>query len=502
MAFASELRPLATLPDLNRRMDPEALGGYLCLNYVPGDNTLMEGVHRVAPGSWLKFSPHGEQGDRYWSPPAPATVDFDRAGNVPSKSAATLVDEWNAHFDRAVRLSLVSDVPVGILLSGGIDSSLVAESAMRQGGLSRAYVLDFDEDSFSEFDAANTVASRLGLPLERVPLTSAALRNFLTLVEHADDPLADSSAVAVWAVTQYASQHNKVVLGGDGGDELFFGYLTYLASRSHARIVARLPRFVRSRLARGAERIPVSERKVAGSYKLWRFLRAADLPTGLAHLSWNGTWLPAQTAELVQAFAQDEVARALPNVVARYDTSRSPTVRELRNIDLCEYLPNDILAKTDRISMAHGLEVRAPFLECEFATWALRLPTAVNLRFPQTLKAFLRDRARDKFGPAIADRKKQGFSIPIHAWLREPEMAELVRELLSPSSLARVGVLNEKRIGHILDLHFSGQRSYGFELWGLAVLVAWHRARIEQPPRPRNQEPLTQRHYEQLSHAR
>ena len=194
-------------------------------------------------------------------------------------------------FDRAVKLALVSDVPVGIFLSGGMDSSLVAESAMRQGRLSCAYFLDFEEQSYSEHGAAKAVADRLGLPLETVTLTSDDLVDFPSLVAHADDPLADSSALAVYVLSRLAVAGNKVVLGGDGGDELFGGYLTYLATRPR-RVTRRLPGPLRRALAAVGNRLPTGEKKVTTSYKLWRFLRAADLPEGIAHFTWNGTWLP------------------------------------------------------------------------------------------------------------------------------------------------------------------------------------------------------------------
>ncbi|HZU34675.1 MAG TPA: asparagine synthase (glutamine-hydrolyzing), partial [Gemmataceae bacterium] len=231
LAFASELRPLTALPDLPRRLHPEALAAYLLLNYVPGRQCLLDGVERLAPATWRLYGPRTERSGRYWELPCA----------LPSGSALSGTDavtECRARLDRAVRLNLRSDVPVGIFLSGGIDSSLVAESAMRQGRLNRAYCLDFLEQTHSEYEGARMVAERLGLELERVTLMPTALEDFRRLVEHADDPLADSSALAVWTVARYAaSRGNKVVLGGDGGDELFGGYLTYRASQFHRRRV-------------------------------------------------------------------------------------------------------------------------------------------------------------------------------------------------------------------------------------------------------------------------
>ena len=207
-------------------------------------------------------------------------------------SVPAAAEELRERLDRAVRLALVSDVPVGIFLSGGMDSSLIAESAARQGRLARAYCLDFEETGFSEWPRAERVARSLGIPLERVRFGPEAVRDFMRIVEHADDPLADSSALPVWVISREAARSNKVVVGGDGGDELFGGYLTYQASLLHARLARSVPLSLRRLVSAAAPWLPTSEGKVSTTYKLMRFARAADLPTPEAHFTWNGTWLP------------------------------------------------------------------------------------------------------------------------------------------------------------------------------------------------------------------
>jgi len=377
-----------------------------------------------------------------------------------------------------------ADVPVGILLSGGMDSSLVAESAMRQGRLNRAYFLDFEEREWSEREAAQTVADRLGLPLESATLTPAALEDFLKLVAHADDPLADSSALAVWTIARQAAKANKVVLGGDGGDELYGGYLTYGASKLHARLISRIPSPLRAGLAAVGRHLPTRDGKVSLSERARRFLRAADLPTAQAHFTWNGTWLPAEAAGLIApGEARAMVREAVPDLARRQGLRPPVGVRRLQLVDVAEYLPNDILAKVDRMGMAHGLETRAPFLDHELASWTLRLPEHLAVGPRGELKALLRAAARGLFGPAIADRPKRGFSIPVHAWIRGP-LSALVRDLLSPRSVASLGVLEPARVTAVLEDHMSGRRHLGFEIWGLAVLVAWHRMRVARPPDP------------------
>ncbi len=471
VTFASELRPLVALGVTDGRIDVAALGGYLCLNYVPGDATLLAQVRRLSPASWRLYRPGTLLTRRYWSPraePAPVTLEDALEG-------------LQQRLDRAVRLALVSDVPVGIFLSGGMDSSLIAESAARQGRLSQAYCLDFSEGGFSEWERAERVASRLGIPLTRVSLGQDAAPQFVRIVEHADDPLADSSALPVWTISREAARGNKVVLGGDGGDELFGGYLTYQASLLHSRLSRILPAPLRRLMAHTAPWLPTSEGKVSRSYQAMRFARAAVLPTREAHFSWNGTWLPAQAAGLLRPEAARQAASgALAAVADRLGLPLHPNLDSLQKADIAEYLPNDILAKVDRMSMAHGLEVRAPFLQTAVADFALSLPAELRCAIAGRPKRLLRELARRTYGPEIADAPKRGFSIPIHAWLRGP-LREVAEDLLSVVALRPIQELEPVAVRRVWEEHLAG-RSHGWEVWGLMVLSAWHRARVETRP--------------------
>jgi len=476
VAFASEVRPLAALPAVRRELDAEGLGTFLSLNYVAGTHTLLRGIERVAPGGWRLFTVDGDKSGTYWSPP--------RAAIRETGSVDELRETLAYRLDHAVKLCLRSDVPVGIFLSGGLDSSAIAESAVRQGRISQAFVLDFEDRAFSEFHWAKTVADRLALPLERVVLTPKVLEEFLRMVDHADDPVADSSAIAVWEISKRASRTHKVVLTGDGGDEIFGGYMTYLATLLHSRITAAMPRPMRRAFSYLSNLLPTSEGKVTLSYRLGRFLRGLDLPWGMAHLFWNGTWRPEDAASLILPGAErDEAATALASLVSRLGLDGDCDLLRLQLADIAEYLPNDILVKVDRMSMAHGLETRAPLLSHELAEWVLRLPEPMRIDRLGRTKWLLRSLVQRHYGRPIASRAKQGFSIPIHQWVRGP-LGTVIRDLLSPSSVKRLNILNAKRVNSLVDMHLSGRRSYGFELWGLAVLVAWHQLRIERPPAP------------------
>jgi asparagine synthase (glutamine-hydrolysing) len=473
VSFASELHALAALPNVRRRVDTTALGEYLCLNYVPGARTLLEGIERLRPGTWRLYAQDGHREEVYWSPP---TDSSDR--NAAADRRETM-SHLRARIDDAIRIALRSDVPVTLFLSGGIDSSIIAESAVRQGRLAHAYCLDFQEGGFSEWENASTVARILGIELRRATLSAAALDDFLSIVDHADDPLGDSSAVAVWALSREVARDYKVAISGDGGDELFGGYLTYKATRYHRIMTRGLPAAARDALARIASRLPVSAGKVTWSYKLRRFLRAANLPSGEAHFTWNGSWLPIEAMALLRnADAAALAASAIERVARAHVLKESPSLADLQRADATDYLANDILTKVDRMTMAHGLESRAPFLVPAVAEFALRLPERFKLRSFGPPKRILRNLATERFGPSIGQARKQGFSIPIHHWLRVPARA-LAEELLSRKRIEALGLLDTAAVLRAKESHMSGRAQLGFELWGLMVLVAWHRARVE-----------------------
>lgn len=308
------------------------------------------------------------------------------------------------------------------------------------------------------------------------------MRHFLDVVQHADDPLADSSALAVYTLSRAASETVKVVLGGDGGDELFGGYLTYQATMLHERIVSRLPMSVRRAICRVAPLIPTRESKVSLSYVLLRFLRACDLPSGEAHLTWNGSWLPRDAAKLLRTTdAKRSVGEAISRLASDLGLGDGASLRALQLADVHGYLANDILVKADRMTMAHGLEIRSPFLDPELAQFGLDLPDQFKAGIRGPLKRILRHRACLMAGERLAAAKKRGFSIPVHSWLRASGR-NLMEDLFTESSIGATGCLDPSQVRRAMQDHLARRRSLGFELWGLMVFVAWHRARVAARP--------------------
>lgn len=468
VTFGSELGAFNQLSDFNPSIDMEGLGDFLCLNYVTGNRTLIQNVERLPAATWRRYSELGKSEGKFWTPPI----------KVEEWDIPEALDELQKRIDDSLRICLRSDVPVALFLSGGIDSSILAEAAVRHGRLTDAFCLNIKQDNYGELPNATFVAEKLGLKLHEVPLDECALSSFLEIVEHLDDPLADSSALAVWTLARETSKNYKVVISGDGGDELFGGYQTYSATLVHQALMERAPSSIRRLLSSASHFLPVSTKKVSWSYKLARFLRAADLPSCEAHFSWNGAWLPKEAASfLVSQIHAEHAANSLSKLAQRHQLRNPVTLSQLQYADIAEYLPNDILAKVDRATMAFGLESRAPLLNAGVVEFALSLPESFRLGPHMQTKRLLRLLASRHFGARIGTAKKQGFSIPVHQWLRGAGR-ERMEDLLSEASLAELPFLSANRTIKAKKDHLEGRFQLGFELWGLMVLVAWYRARI------------------------
>jgi len=479
VTFASELGPLADLLATDARaIDRQALGRYLCLNYVPEEATLMRAVRRLRPGTWRRYRRDGVDNGVFWTPAddAAPTVATTRTPCTMREAAAAVA----VQIDRSVEIALRSDVPIALFLSGGIDSSLVAESAVRQGRLTTAYCVAFDDPRFSEISGARRVANRLGVRLEQVPATSALLDDFARIVTHADDPLADSSAMPMWALAKAVAKDFKVAISGDGGDELFGGYLTQRATLIHRRFIEPLPSFARRAMAKLADVLPVSGGKVSASYKLRRFLRAAPLASGAAHFSWNGSWMPKSAAALLEDGTANAAALdAFGHLAAATGLGRDVDLSALQRADISAYLANDILVKVDRMTMAHGLEARAPLLTPELAAIGQALPEDLRAT-ARGGKLVLRHLASQRLGPAVGNAPKQGFSVPIHDWLAGPGR-DLVMHTLSPARIDAIGLMRRDAVLQVRDAHLARKAPLGFELWGLMVLAEWCAQQADRP---------------------
>jgi asparagine synthase (glutamine-hydrolysing) len=471
LAFASELTALAQLPQVDREIDVDALGAFLAFNSVPGPLAIFRGCTKLPPGHLLVAREGAVHQERY-ARPAPASADALR-----EETGAELSAEVIERLRDSVRAHLVADVPVGILLSGGIDSSLLtALAAQEAGGRLHTFSIGFQERSFDELQRARAVAAQYGTKHEELIVAPGAVELLSRLCELLDEPLGDSSALPTYLVCGLAARHVKVVLSGEGGDELFGGYQTYAAD-----VLARWFGRLAPLAAPLVERLPSSDGRVPLDYRAKRFVRAADLPPLDRHHGWKEIFSADLRAELVSTRHRSD---ADPLGVHRdrfAETIGAEPLARLQDVDLGPYLVDDLLVKTDRMSMAHSLEARVPFLDAAVAEIAHALPRRFRVRGVAT-KRLLRHAARGLLPDDVVRAGKRGFSIPAARWLRE-DMAEFARDVLSPEALGRDGFFDPQPVQRLLDDHQSRREDYSRQLWGLLSFTLWwqHHGAMSKP---------------------
>ncbi|MDX6507475.1 MAG: hypothetical protein QOG06_2119 [Gaiellaceae bacterium] len=464
LEFASELRALP-----RGEIDLDALEAFLAFNSIPAPLTIFRKVRKLPPGHVLVWEGGEARLERY-ARPAPAPEHALRGDDE-----AELIEELRGRLRDSVRAHLVSDVPVGVLLSGGVDSAaLAALAAQETAEPLRTFSIGFEERSFDELADARLVANRYGTRHRELVLRPDAALLLPALADAFDEPFADSSALPTYLVSQLAAEDVKVALSGEGGDELFGGYYTYVADLLAERTggLARLARPL-------VELLPTSTAKASFDYKAKRFVRAAHLPPLEAHHGWKEIFSPEARAELTgrsSAFDPVDLLRA------RFaETEGAQLLSRLQDVDVGTYLVDDLLVKTDRASMAHSLEARVPFLDPVVTGFALALPTKHKVRGLQK-KVLLRKAAEPLLPKQIVWGKKRGFSIPAAAWLRG-ELEPFARDTLSADALRRQGFFRHEAVTKLLDEHVAGKQDWSRQLWGLLAFTLWHERHVEQPPR-------------------
>lgn len=465
LAFASELRALP-----RGEVDLEALEAFLAFNSVPGPLTIFRDVKKLPPGHVLTWENGRSALVRYARPaPVPASA-------VRDEDEAELVEELRARLRDSVRAHLVSDVPVGVLLSGGVDSSvLVALAAEEASEPLRTFSIGFEERSFDELADARLVAERYGTEHRELVLRPDAALLLPALAEAFDEPFADSSALPTYLVSQLAAEDVKVALSGEGGDELFGGYYTYAAD-----LLAQRTAWTAPLLRPLVERLPSSSKRASFDYRAKRFVRAAHLPPLERHHGWKEIFSADARAELTGRRSEFDPVDLLR---ARFaETEGAELLARLQDVDLGTYLVDDLLVKTDRASMAHSLEARVPFLDPVVTNFALALPSRHKVRGLRK-KVLLRKAAAPLVPPELLKRKKRGFSIPAAAWLRG-ELEPFARDALSNETLRRQGFFQPEAVTRLIDDHVAGREDLSRQLWGLLSFTLWHERHVERTPGP------------------
>jgi asparagine synthase (glutamine-hydrolysing) len=466
LIFASELSAVLSHPAVPARIDLRALREYLALEYVPAPASMIEGVHKLEPGTALTLERGTISVRRYWSiDPQPEPV---------ARPYREAVLNLRATLEEAVRSRLVSDVPLGVFLSGGLDSSAVAALAARHGALD-TFSIGFDEPSFDESAHARLVARHIGSRHHERVLRADDMPDLVPgLGALLDEPLGDASILPTAALSAFARESVTVALGGDGGDELFAGYPMHQGHRV-AHGLRGVPATVWHTAAYLAARLPVSHRNFAPGFKLATFLRGVSAPAPARHGRWMASFVPELQRELLHPDVLRATADQDPFAVLERQWQASagaPLLARASHLDATTYLPDDILMKVDRASMSVGLEVRAPLLARAVVDLAFSLPDTARMRH-LTGKRVLRDAVRDLLPAAVLRRPKKGFGMPVAAWL-SGSLRPLTRDLLAASDVGG-GLFRAEVVERMLMEHDRHIRDHRKPLWTLLVLELWRR---------------------------
>ena len=460
--FGSELKTILFHPEIPRRLDLSALHHYLAMNYVPGPFTLIEGIQKLRPGYLLEWRDGMVLEDQYWKLPRGQNENW------------TLPDAEEALDDllkQSIQDHLISDVPVGIWLSGGIDSSALLHYAS-QASTKRlnTFSVTFRGRSFDETPYIHELVEKYQTEHQELDLnpTLDLPSAIEELAYYSDEPFADAGAVPVWFLSKLSRQRVTVALSGEGADEMFGGYITYRADHlaGYARL---LPKAARRSLLAALRYWPVSDEKIGLEYKVKRFLEGSLLSPDEAHVYWNGSFSRSQQMELLlrtnRARVQDLFESDLP------ESNSDGNLNRFLAFDQKYYLTDDLLQKVDRMSMAHSLEVRPPYLDHRLIEFAASLPDRFKVS-GRCHKVILRRLMKAKLPPSVLRRSKTGLDIPTHDWLRGP-LRPFLEDTLNPEAVKQTGLFRPEAIAGLINDHMGRRANLGFHLWGLMILFLW-----------------------------
>ncbi len=476
LVFGSEIKALVEFPGISRRLDPQAVSEYFLYGYFPAPASVFAEIRKL-PAAHILIAEHGRVSiRRYWD-----LRDYLRPPGLarPSRcEVVRLTEDLRARLREASASRLVSDVPLGVFLSGGVDSSsIVANMSDLSPGNVSTFSVAFREKSFNEESYASLVSRRFRTRHHVVTADSESLKKaFEFLAAHLDEPLADPAVIPTYLLARFARQQIKVALSGEGSDELFGGYPTYLGARL-AAYYQRLPRLLRVQLfERLQEWLPASPEAVPKGLFLRRFLAYADKDPTERHQTWFGIFAPAELDQLFTpqwAGAPPPSQRVLaPMTKILEGACFDDLIAELLYLDFRMYLEDNLLVKVDRASMACSLEMRTPFLDHRLIQFAAGLPADLRVRGFQ-LKYILKKAVEPWLPRKIIYRQKRGFSVPIARWMRE-DLKALVDRVLDEEKLRRQGLFNAPFVRRLLEDHWSERADHRKALWALLCFELWH----------------------------
>ncbi|SRR5713226_1829439 len=473
IVFASEIKALLKHPDVGRDLDLKSVSKYLTYEYVPAPDTIFQSIKKLEAGHTLLYHKGEASSSKYWDIPL---EDYP----IADKTEAQYTEELRETLDRAVRSRLVADVPVGLFVSGGLDSGLVAALAARANHHLECFTIGFDEPSFDESAYAVQIARSLGIRHHvRVFQAEDMLGAVEKLPDILDEPLADPSILPLYLLSRFASERMKVVLSGDGGDELFAGYQTYQAHKLVTYYDA-LPGFLKASLRALGSSLPVSHGYLSADFKIKQFLKGVGVSSEIRFFLWRGAFSNMEKRDLLCPELQMELQNHnCYDDIFRY-VRESGLTKELERIlylSMKLYLQDNNLVTVDRASMASGLEVRCPLLDYHFIDFVCRLPMDYKLKGLKT--KYLLKKAAEGFLPRkIIYRQKKGFGIPVAKWLTG-KLKEFMLDYLSEERIEKQGLFNYPYIKGLIEEQLTKKKDNREPLWTLLVFQIWYERYIE-----------------------
>jgi len=472
LIFGSEFQAILKHPDIKREVDYDAIDSYLSYLCIPAPQTAFKQIRKLEPGHWLRWKNGEIETKRYWLP------DFSKKLRITQEEAE---EETLRVLRDATKLRMISEVPLGAFLSGGVDSSaIVALMAQESEKPVKTFSIGFEEQDFSELKYAKQVAKHVGAEYNEFIVKPNALEVLPKLVEHYGEPYADSSAIPTYYVAKETRKFVTVALNGDGGDESFAGYERYAAMRV-AEIYNRIPKLARKVLVETPIKLfPTSEVKKSRARDVKRFLQAASLPKAERYLRWQSVFYrDAKNSLYTAGFVERVKANSSFGVLEKWfnKANGAGIVDTTLLTDQMTYLPNDLLVKVDIASMANSLEARSPFLDHKVIEFAASLPESIKMKRFET-KSLLKRVAAKLVPREVIYRRKMGFGVPIGNWFRG-DMKDFVREVMLSETFTKRGIAKPEVVLRYVTEHIEGTRDHTFQIWTLLMLELWFQRFID-----------------------
>jgi len=468
IVFSSEIKAFLTFEQFRHELNPESIHDYFSLGYILGPKTIFKEVHSLLPGHFLEVDNGRVTLKEYWD---------IKLGRYSKTDKNDILSQINRQVSASVDMQLVSDVPVGSFLSGGLDSSCVSYYMKQHlnGSQMKTFSVGFKEETYSELDYADLVSRHLRTSHEKLEVMPPDIECLKRIAWYNDEPFADTSSVPMYFVCGLAAKFVKVVLSGDGGDEGFGGYETYIADNLAKNYRKYCPSVLRKLAKKIVFSLPVSFNKISMDYKLRRFSEGAEFDSLKAHYWWRVVFTPEEIQRLLSDKLKYSIGKYDPlDTFRRYfdKTEGLPTFQRLNYVDFKTWLADDILRKVDRASMAHSLEARVPLLDHRLVELAVDIPDKWKIYKGKVTKYIFKKSMQGKLPKKIIWRKKRGFNSPVAHWVSK-ELSHSIKKYLNEEKFKKAGLFNMGFVNDLIDRHDRREEDNGFKIWAILNFTLW-----------------------------